>query len=119
MYHHAILTVGENQGFGKLAFLQILLECRTKETKFVMVNVTKVSEDDDSVENIISDMVGASVALALQISVLYRMFQIKNCSLSVQIVFLCINVDPLVALWFRSIFSRMPSVELLLKCLKN
>ena len=52
MYQHAILTVGENQGFGKLAFLQILLECRTKETKFVMVNVTKVSEDDDSVETV-------------------------------------------------------------------
>ena len=93
MYHHAILTVGENQGFGKLAFLQILLECRTKETKFVMVNVTKVSEDDDSVENIISDMVGASLALALQISVLYQMF-----------LRLCLEVN-----------SRMSSAESIMK----
>ena len=52
MYHHAILTVGENNGLGRLVFLQILLECRTKETKFVMVNVTKVSEDNDSVETV-------------------------------------------------------------------
>lgn len=52
MYHHAILTVGENNGLGRLVFLQILLECRTKETKFVMVNVTKVSEDNDWVETV-------------------------------------------------------------------
>ena len=56
MYHHAVLTVGENYGFGRLVFLQILLECRTKETKFVMVNVTKVSEDDDSVETIATNV---------------------------------------------------------------
>ena len=52
MYHHAILTVGENNGLGRLVFLQILLECRTKETKFVMFNVTKVSEDNDWVETV-------------------------------------------------------------------
>lgn len=52
MYHHAILTVGENYDFGRLVFLQILLECRTKETKFVMINVTKVSEDYDNVETV-------------------------------------------------------------------
>ena len=52
MYRHAILTVGENYGFGRLVFLQILLECQTKETKFVMINVTKVSEDDDDVETV-------------------------------------------------------------------
>ena len=54
-YHHAILTVGDNQGFGRLVFLQILLECQTKETKFVMVNVSKVTEDDDSLEIVTTD----------------------------------------------------------------
>ena len=55
MYHHAILTVGENQGFGRMVLLQILLDCRSKETKFVMINVTKVSEHGNSVGTLTSD----------------------------------------------------------------
>ena len=55
MYRHAILTVGENYGFGRLVFLQILLDCRSKETKFVMINVTKVSEHGNSVGTLTSD----------------------------------------------------------------